>query len=181
MKEPKVLLLHGSADNISFISVDRDDHMQALPLLPECLRVEREPDRHETRISLSSSEEQAEGQSQSLTAAARAFLAQYVSLGVLEVFSEWQGILIKFPTLAGAIWVVRDQQNGQRLSQETRQPFILLNELLAQEGHSTESGFSRKQITTKEKCHDKDAKDLVERSTRAATPHSSFGGGRKKA
>ena len=148
MKESKVLLLHGSEGNISFVSEDRDHHMQALPLPPECLRVEREPDRHETRISLSSSEEQAEGQSQSLTAAARAFLAQYVSLEVLEVFPKWQGILIKFPTLAEAVWVVRDHQHGWRLSQETRQPFVLLSELLAQEGHITERGFSRKQTTT---------------------------------
>jgi len=180
MKEPKVLLLHDSAGNISFISEDRDDYMQAFPLLPKCLRVERAQDRHETRISLSP-EEGAEGQSQPLTAAARAFLAQYVSLGVLEVFPEWQGILIEFPTRAEAAWVARDQQHGQRLSQETRQPFILLNEILAQEGHSTESGFSLKRTTTKEICHDQDAKDLVERSTRAATPQSSFGGGGKKA
>jgi hypothetical protein len=147
MKEPKVLLLHGSESNISFVSEDRDHHMQALPLPSECLWVEREHDRHEIRLSLPSSEEQAEGQSQSLTAAARAVLAQYVSLEVLEVFPEWQGILIKFPTLAEAVWVVRDHQHGWRLSQETRQPFILLSELLAQEGHIIERGFSRKQTT----------------------------------
>ena len=141
MREPNVLLLHDSEGTISFISEDRDDHRQALPLLPECLRVEREQDRLEPRLSLPHSEERTEGQSQPLTVAARAFLAQYVSLRVLEVFPEWQGILIKFPTLPEAVWAVCDQQNGQRLSQETRQPFILLNELLAQEGHMTKRGF----------------------------------------
>ena len=142
MKEPKFLLLHSSEGNINFISEDRDNHMQALSPLPESVRVKRERDRHATSLSLPQGEERIESQSQSLTVAARTFLAQYVSLGVLEVFPEWQGILIKFPTLVEAVWVVRDPQHGQRLSQETRQPFILLNDLLAQEGHSTEREMS---------------------------------------
>ena len=138
MEDRKILLAHGSKRNISFVSEGVDNHMQALPLLSSSLRVEREHDRHETRISLLHLEERAEGQSQPLTAAARAFLAQYVSPAVLEVFPEWQGILIESPALGEAVWVVRDHQNGQRLAQETGQPSILLDEILAQEGQTTE-------------------------------------------
>src|SRR5215813_6495346 len=126
MEDPRILLIHGSEGNISCVSEGMDQHMQAFLLLPESLRIEREHDRHKTSTSLSHSEERTEIRPQPLTAAARAFLAQYVSLGVLEVFPEWQGILIKFPTRAEAVWIVRDHQNGRRLAQETRQPFILL-------------------------------------------------------
>ena len=136
MEDPKILLIHGSEGNISFVSEGVDQHLQALPLLPESLQIERERDRYETSLSLSHSEERTESQPQPLTTAARAFLARYVSLGVLEIFPEWQGILIKVPTRTEAVWIVRDHQNGRRLAQETRQPFILLDELLAQEEHS---------------------------------------------
>ena len=142
MEDYKILLIPGSEDTSSFVSEGVATGMQALSLLPESVRVKRERDRHATSLSLPQGEERIESQSQSLTVAARTFLAQYVSLGVLEVFPEWQGILITFPTLVEAVWVVRDPQHGQRLSQETRQPFILLNDLLAQEGHSTEREMS---------------------------------------
>lgn len=121
MEDRKILLARGSERNISSGS----------------LRVEREHDRHETRMSLLHSEERAEGQPHPLTAAAHAFLAQYVSPAVLEVFPEWQGLLIESSTL-GTVWVVRDHQNGWRLAQETGQSFILLDQILAQEGHTTE-------------------------------------------
>jgi hypothetical protein len=138
MEDRKIMLARGSERHISFVSEGVDSHMQALPLLSGSLRVEREHDGHETRISLLHLEERAEGQPQPLTAAARAFLVQYVSPAVLEVFPEWQGILIEFPALEEAVWVVRDHQNGRRLAQETGQPSIRLDEILAQEGQTTE-------------------------------------------
>ena len=130
MEDYKILLIPGSEDTSSFVSEGVATGMQALSLLPENVRVARERDRHDTSLSLPQGEERRGSQPPFLTAAARAFLSQYVSLGVLEVFSEWQGILITFPTLEEAVWVVRDHQSGRRLSQETGQPFILLDELL---------------------------------------------------
>lgn len=136
MKDCKILLVHGPKGNISFFSEGMDTHTQALPLPSGSLRVEQEHEGHETRISLSYPTDRAASQPQPLTAAARAFLAQYVSPAVLEVFPEWQGILIKSPTLKEAVWIVRDHQNGRRLAQETGHPFTLLDEILAQEGQS---------------------------------------------
>jgi hypothetical protein len=161
MKDRKILLIHDAERNISFISEGMDDHVQALLPLPESLRLERERNSHETRISILHSEEQTESQPQPLTDAARAFLAQYVPLAVLEVFPEWQGILIESPTLKEAVWVVRDHQNGQRLAQETGQSSICLDELLTQQGHTTQR-TSLVRITTKERCHEDDTKNLVE-------------------
>src|SRR5713101_2849438 len=106
MEDRKILLARGSERNISFVSEGVDSlYMQALPLLSGSLRVEREHDRDEILIPLLHPEEQAEGQPHPLTAAARAFLARYVSPAVLEVFPEWQGILIEFPVLEGTVWV----------------------------------------------------------------------------
>jgi hypothetical protein len=113
-----------------------DNRMHTLPPLLGSLRVEREHEEHKTRISLSHLTDRAASQPQPLTTAARAFLAQYVSPAILEVFPEWQGMLIKSPTLKEAVWIVRDHQNGRRLAQETGHPFILLDEILAQEGQS---------------------------------------------
>lgn len=73
-------------------------------------------------------------QKQPLTGTARAFLAQYVSPEVLEVFPEWQGILIELPTLGETTWVVRDHQTGRRLTQETGQSSLCLDEILAHQG-----------------------------------------------
>ena len=109
--------------------------MRALPLLLESL-VEQKREGSEIRVSLLRTEERSVSQTQSMTAAARAFLAQHVAPAVLEVFPEWKGILIESPTLEKAVWIVRDHQNGRRLAQETGQPFILLDEILAQEGQS---------------------------------------------
>jgi hypothetical protein len=138
MEDRKILLVHGSERTPNFVSEGVDNHRKALSLLSESLRVEREHDRNETRTSRLHPEEQAASQPQPLTGAARAFLAQYVSPAVLEVFPEWQGILIEFPVLEEAIWVVRDHQTGRRLAQETGQPSICLDEILAQEGHITQ-------------------------------------------
>ena len=163
MKDCKILVRRGSKRNISFVSEDVDNHRQALPLLSSSLRVEREHDGRETRISLLHLKERAEGQPQPLTAAAREFLAQYVSPAVLEVFPEWQGILIESPALEEAVWIVRDPQNGRRLAQETGQPSILLDEILLQEGQTPkEAQEALLAQRNKERCHEDDAKDLVE-------------------
>jgi len=138
MKDHRILLIRGSKRNMSFVSEGVDNPRQALPLLPKSLRIEREHNSRETRISILHSEEQTESQPQPLTDAARAFLSQYVPLAVLEVFPEWQGILIEFSTLEEAVWVVRDHKNGQRLAQETGQSSIRLDKLLAQEGYTTQ-------------------------------------------
>ena len=98
--------------------------------------MERAHDRHEILIAPLHPEEHAEGQPQPLTATARAFLAQYVSPAVLEVFPEWQGILIEFPALQGAVWVVHDPQDGQQLISETGKPAILLDAMLAPQGRT---------------------------------------------
>ena len=98
MEDRKILLAHDSERKSSFTSEGVENlSRQALPLLSARVRGEREHNGHETRISLLPLEEPAEGQPQPLSAAARAFLAQYVSPAVLEVFPEWQGILIEFP------------------------------------------------------------------------------------
>jgi hypothetical protein len=136
MKDRKILLVHGSKGNISFFSKGMDTHMQTLPLLSGSLRMEREHDEYKTRISPLYPTERAASQPQPLTVAARTFLAQYISPAVLEVFPEWQGILIESPTLKETIWIVRDHQTGCQVAQETGQPFILLDEILIQEGYS---------------------------------------------
>lgn len=65
-------------------------------------------------------------------------MAQYVSPAVLEVFPEWQGILIEFPALEGVVWVVQDSQYGRQLASETGNPAILLDAMLAQQGRTFE-------------------------------------------
>jgi hypothetical protein len=71
-----------------------------------------------------------------LTDEARAFLEQYISPAVLEVFPEWQGLLIKSSIRGEAIWVARNHQDRRKLAQETGQPAILLDEVLAQKGQT---------------------------------------------
>jgi hypothetical protein len=139
MEDREILLAHGSERDPGFVSeyVDSLDP-QALPLLSGSLWVEREHDRDEILVSLLYPEERAESLSHLLTAAARAFLAQYVPPTVLEVFPEWQGILIEFPALEGDIWVVPDLQHGQQLACDTGQPAILLAALLTQQGRTLE-------------------------------------------
>ena len=181
MKESKVLLFHGSEGNISFVSEDRDHHMQAWPLPSECVRVEREHDRHETRLSLPSSEEQEEGQSQSLTAAARAFLAQYVSLEVLEVFPKGKGFwssALHSRRLSGSFEIISmDGDYRKRLDS----PSSSWASCWLRKVTSLKEGFPESRPPQKERRHDKDAKDLAERSARDATPQSFFGGSREKA
>jgi len=115
-----------------------DNHMRALPFLLESLRVEQKCEGSEIRVALLRPEERSVSQTQSVTAAARAFLAPYVSPAVLEIFPEWQGILIEFHALGGAVWVVHEPQYGQQLANETGKPAILLDVILARQGQSPE-------------------------------------------
>src|SRR5215203_6322544 len=160
MEDCKLLLARDSKRNISSVSEGVDNHTQALPLLSSSLKVEREHSRHETRVSLLHLEERVEGQSPPLTAAAHAFLAQYVSPAVLEVFPEWQGILIESPALGEAVWVVRDHQSGQRLAQETGQPSILLDQILVQEGQ-TPKEIQKALLSRKSAVGGKEAKSIM--------------------
>jgi hypothetical protein len=73
-----------------------------------------------------------------LTAAARTFLEKHVPPPVLEVFPEWQGCLITPAVLERPVWVVRNRQDGKRLAEETGEPAILLNDVLAQKGRNSE-------------------------------------------
>ena len=111
--------------------------MRALPLLLESL-VEQKREGSEIRVSLLRPEGRSANQTHSVTAAARAFLASYVSPAVLEIFPEWQGILIEFPALGGAVWVVHEPQYGHQLANETGKPAILLDVILTQQGQSPE-------------------------------------------
>jgi hypothetical protein len=162
MEDYRLLLARGSKRNISFVPEGVDNHIQALPLLSSSLGVEQEHD-SETRISLLHLEERVEAPSPPLTEAAHAFLAQYVSPAVLEVFPEWQGILIESPSLGEAVWVVRDHQNGQRLAQETGQPSILLEEILTQEGQTTEE-IQEALLSQKNAVGGKEAKSMMHKS-----------------
>ena len=112
--------------------------MRALPFLLGSLWVEQECEGSEIRVSLLSPEERTASQTQSVGDAAHAFLAPYVSSAVLEIFPEWQGIMIEFPALGGAVWVVHDPQYGHQLANETGKPAILLDAILARQGQSPE-------------------------------------------
>ena len=139
MEDRETLLARSSERDTSFISESLGSlSPHALPLLSRSLRLEREHDRDEIPISLLHTEERLKGQPLALTAAAPAFLAQYVSPAVLEVFPDWQGVLIEFPALEGVVWVVHDLQYGQQLARETGKPAILLDALLAQQGRTFE-------------------------------------------
>ena len=184
MEDCKILLDHGSEGNLSFVSEDGDSQMTALPPFSASVPVDQEHDRNERLISLPNLKEQAEGLPPPLPVTAQTFLTQYVAPAVLEVFPEWQGILIESPTLDQAVWIVRDSQTGRRLAQETGHPFLLLDESLALAGRSENSPcweippedthlkrvksglkpteFALGQSTTKESGHEDDAKNLVE-------------------
>lgn len=112
--------------------------MRALPFPLESSWVEQKCEGSEIRVALLRPEERSVSQTQSVTEAARAFLAPYVSPAVLEIFPEWQGILIEFPALGGAVWVVHEPQYGHQLANETGKPAILLDVILARQGQSPE-------------------------------------------
>ncbi|HXG21028.1 MAG TPA: hypothetical protein VNN62_18360 [Methylomirabilota bacterium] len=66
----------------------------------------------------------------------RAFLEQYLSPAVLEVFPDWQGILLICNEVAASVWIVRTVQDGRRLHATTGHPALLLDEVLAQPGRN---------------------------------------------
>ncbi|HEV8718300.1 MAG TPA: hypothetical protein VGX03_36470 [Candidatus Binatia bacterium] len=80
------------------------------------------------------SEEKCENRHSLLTEEVQAFFEQYLSPAVLEVFPDWQGILLACDELAGSVWIVRSIQDGQQLHAATGQPALLLADLLAQKG-----------------------------------------------
>lgn len=69
-----------------------------------------------------------------LTEEVQAFFEQYLSPAVLEVFPDWQGILLACDELGGSVWIVRSIQDGRQLHAATGQPALLLSDLLAQKG-----------------------------------------------
>jgi hypothetical protein len=62
------------------------------------------------------------------------FLERHVAPIVLEVFPEWQGVLLTCPALDISVWIVRTYSDGQWLYKETGQPALLLSEVLAHKG-----------------------------------------------
>lgn len=66
----------------------------------------------------------------------REFFAPYLSAAVLEVFPDWQGILLTCEELAVRVWVVRNRLDGEHLHAATGQPAVLLDDVLAQEGRN---------------------------------------------
>ena len=69
-----------------------------------------------------------------LTEEVQAFFEQHLSSAVLEVFPDWQGILLAGEELAELVWIVRTVQDGQQLHAATGQPALLLADLLTQKG-----------------------------------------------
>jgi hypothetical protein len=84
---------------------------------------------------------QGEGTQLLLTTEACAFLEQYVPRAVLEVFPEWHGVLVTVGAAARPVWIVRDRQDGRRLAEETGQPALLLDDVLAQGGQGDEEAW----------------------------------------
>jgi len=60
------------------------------------------------------------------------FLEHHLSPEVLAVFPEWQGFLLVCPEPVASVWVVRTQQDGERLHRVTGIPALLLEDVLAQ-------------------------------------------------
>lgn len=56
----------------------------------------------------------------------------------LEVFPDWQGILVKSTVLGMSVWVVRDPLHGIALAKETGHPALLLGDVLKQKGQTAE-------------------------------------------
>jgi hypothetical protein len=69
-----------------------------------------------------------------LTEEIYAFFERYLSPAVLEVFPDWQGILLACDELAVSLWIVRTTHDGQQLHATTGQPALLLTDLLALKG-----------------------------------------------
>lgn len=78
--------------------------------------------------------DQAENPRSLLTEEVYAFFEQDLSPAVLEVFPDWQGILLVCDELAVSLWIVRTTHDGQQLHAATGQPALLLTDLLALKG-----------------------------------------------
>src|SRR5207237_10648339 len=62
------------------------------------------------------------------------FFEQHLTPAVLEVFPDWQRILLACDELAESVWIVRTLEDGQQLHAATGQPALLLADLLTQKG-----------------------------------------------
>lgn len=62
------------------------------------------------------------------------FLERHVAPAVLEVFPEWQGLLLECPVLGVSVWIVRSPSDGRWLHRVTGQPALLLADVLAHRG-----------------------------------------------
>jgi hypothetical protein len=69
-----------------------------------------------------------------LTQGVQDFFEQHLSPAVLEVFPDWQGILLACDEFAVPVWIVRTVQDGRQLHAATGRPALLLSDLLAQKG-----------------------------------------------
>jgi hypothetical protein len=69
-----------------------------------------------------------------LTEGVQTFLEQHLAPAVLEVFPDWQGILLACDGFTAPVWIVRTIQDGRQLHAATGQPALLLSDLLAQKG-----------------------------------------------
>ena len=78
--------------------------------------------------------DKAEKQPSLLTEEVQAFFEQHLPSAALEVFPDWQGILLACDELAVSLWIVRTRHDGQQLHAATGQPALLLTDLLAQKG-----------------------------------------------
>jgi hypothetical protein len=92
------------------------------------------------------SEEKSEKPHSFLTEEVHAFFEQYFSPAVLEVFPDWQGILLACEELAVSVWIVRTIQDGQQLHAATGQPALLLADLLAQKGRDFAEAWKALQL-----------------------------------
>ena len=81
-----------------------------------------------------SNENKAETQQSLLAEEIHTFFEQYLSPAVLEVFPDWQGILLACDECAVSVWIVRTTKDGRQLHAATGQPALLLTDLLAQKG-----------------------------------------------
>ena len=56
----------------------------------------------------------------------------------LEVFPDWQALLVKSSVLGMSVWVVRDHLHGLALAKETGHPALLLDDVIRLKGQSQE-------------------------------------------
>jgi hypothetical protein len=71
-----------------------------------------------------------------LTEEIQRLLESHLPPAALEVFPEWQGVLLTCEEFARAVWIVRTIQDGRQLHAATGHPALLLDDLLVQRGRS---------------------------------------------